>query len=201
MKKTVSLFLAAVMLLTGIIAVLPALAMGTQTYYVACSNGGDLNLRQEPTKNSAGLAKIPYGTALEIAGLSDDGAWGYCSYGGKQGWVMMSFLSSTAPDPSKSQAEKAKSDMESMNAEFNTMNKNPLNYTFQVVVRTNKTTALYHLRWAPCMGTTAMRNDVKNGEVFTVTAQGKSWYQVIDNQSGRTAYIVKSICQVRWTGQ
>ena len=36
-----------------------------------------------------------------------------------------------------------------------------------------------------------------NGEVFTVTAEGRNWYQVIDNQSGRTAYIVKSICQLQ----
>lgn len=196
MKKTVSVFLAALILLMGIFATVPAMAAQPGIYYVACSNGGDLNFRETPSTNGAFILKIPYGAQLNITEITGDGAWGACSYNNRNGWVMMSFLSSAAPDPSKSQAEKAKSDMESMNAEFNTMNKNPLNYTFQIVVRTNKTTALYHLRWAPCMGTTAMRNDVKNGEVFTVTAQGKSWYQVIDNQSGRTAYIVKSICQI-----
>jgi uncharacterized protein YgiM (DUF1202 family) len=202
MRKTVSLLLAAVMILTGIIAAVPALAMGTQTYYVACSNGGDLNLRQEPSKNSAGLAKIPYGTKLEIAGLSDDGAWGFCSYGNKQGWVMMSFLSQSVPDPSKSKAEKARADLDSMNNEFKIMNNQPLaNGSFEVEVRTNKTTTLYHLRWAPTMASFAMRSDVTNGEVFTVTAEGKDWYQVRDNQSARPAYIVKSICQVRWAGQ
>lgn len=201
MRKTVSLFLAVMMFLSGIVAALPALAMGTQTYYVACSNGGDLNLRQEPSKNSAGLAKIPYGTQLEIADLSADGAWGYCSYAGRQGWVMMSFLSLTPPDPSKSKAEKARSDLEAMNNEFQIMNNRPLSQSFEVVVRTNKTTTLYHLRWAPTMASFAMRSDVKNGEVFVVTAEGKDWYQIRDNQTARVAYIVKSICQVQWTGQ
>ena len=201
MRKTISLLLAVMLIMSGIIAAVPALAMGTRTYYVACSNGGDLNLRQEPTKNSAGLAKIPYGTALEISGLSDDNAWGYCSYGNKVGWVMMSFLSLNPPDPSKSKAEKARTDLESMNNEFQLMNNKPLAQSFEVVVRTNKTTTLYHLRWAPTMASFAMRNDVTNGEVFTVTAEGKDWYQVRDNRSARPAYIVKSICQVQWTGQ
>lgn len=196
MKKTVSMLLAAVLLLVGVIAAVPAMAAEPGNYFVACSNGGDLNLREQANKNSAGLAKIPYGTQLNISEITADGSWGKTTYNGKTGWVMMSFLSTAAPDPSKSKAEKAREDMDSMNAEFNAMNKNPLNKTFQVVVRTNKTTTLYHLRWAPCMSTTAMRNDVMNGEVFTVTAEGRSWYQVIDNKSGRTAYIVKSICQV-----
>ena len=196
MRKTVSMILAALMLLVGIFATVPAMAAAPGTYYVACSNGGDLNFRETPNINGTFIMKIPYGAQLNITEFSPDGAWGACSYNGKSGWVMMSFLSTAAPDPSKSKAEKAKNDMDSMNAEFNAMNKNPLSSTFQVVVRTNKTTTLYHLRWAPTMGTTAMRNDVMNGEVFTVTAQGKNWYQVIDNRSGRTAYIVKSICQL-----
>ena len=87
--------------------------------------------------------------------------------------------------------------MQALNQEFRQMAKQKLKAPYQVIINTAKTTALYHLRWAPCMSTTAMRNDVKNGEVFTVTAEGRSWYQVIDNRSGRTAYIVKSICQVQ----
>ncbi len=196
MRKTMSLFLAALFFLTGIIAVIPAAAAGKGTYFVACSNGGDLNLRESADIGSAFLAKIPYGTQLEIKEISADKAWGRTSYNGKKGWVMMSFLSSKAPDPANSKAEKARADMEAMNAEFVAMSKNVITETFQVVVRTNKTTTLYHLRWAPCINTTAVRNDVMNGEVFTVTAEGKSWYQVIDTVSGRTAYIAKSICQI-----
>ena len=196
MKKTASLLLAMMIFMMGIMAVIPATAAGTGTYYVACSNGGELNFRETPSKSGVFIMKIPYGAQLNITEISGDGAWGKTTYGGKTGWVMMSFLSTAVPDPANSKAEKALNDMESMNAEFKAMNNNPLRSTFQVVVRTNKTTTLYHLRWAPSMGTFSMRSDVKNGEVFTVTAEGKSWYQVIDNQSGRTAYIVKSICQI-----
>ena len=197
MRKTVSVLLAALILLTGIMAIVPAMAAAPGTYFVACSNGGELNFREAPNKNAASLAKIPYGTQLNITEISGDGAWGATTYNGKSGWVMMSFLSTAAPDPANSKAQKALDEMESMNSEFKTMHNKPLSATFQVVVRTNKTTTLYHLRWAPSMSTFAMRNDVMNGEVFTVTAEGRNWYQVIDNQSGRTAYIVKSICQLQ----
>ena len=197
MKKILPAFLAVLILLTGILAAFPAMAAGPGTYFVACSNGGDLNLREKADIGSASLAKIPYGTQLQITEVSADNAWGQTSFNGKAGWVMMSYLSSASPDPSKSKAEKAKADMESINAEFNTMNKNLGKPSFEVVVRTNKTTTLYHLRWAPCINTTALRNDVMNGEVFTVIAEGRSWYQVVDNVTGRIAYIAKSICQIK----
>ena len=196
-KRIVSLFLAVLTL--AVFSVLPAFAMGTKTMYVAPKNGGDLNLRESPDKNSRVLLKIPFGTRLELYDLSKNKQWGACTYKGKDGWVMMSFLSETEPDPSQSKAEKALEDMSTMNKEFSAMAKNPLAEPYEVIIRTAKTTTAYHLRWAPYLSAYSMRNDVMNGEVFTVTAEGRSWLQVIDNRSGRTAYIVKSITVVKPT--
>ncbi len=196
MRKTLSLLLAAVLALSVVFVASPVRAMGTKTFYVACSNGGDLNLREQPNKNSRVLVKIPYGTALEMVDLNADGTWGYCSYLTFSGWVMMSFMSETSPDPGKSAGEKARENIATMNTEFQTMERNQLISPYQVIVSTAKTTTLYHLRWAPYLSAYSMRNDVVNGEVFTVTAEGKNWLQVQDNRSGRTAYIVKSITRV-----
>ena len=199
MRRSVSLMLAALMLLTLLAAAVPAFAADakqeTKIYYVACKNGGDLNLRDTPSKNGHALVKIPYGTKLEIKTLSKDKQWGKCKYNGFEGWVMLSFLSEKAPDMSNSQAHHALENEKSMNNEFKAMSKNVLAEPYQVIVSTAKTTAAYHLRWAPYISAYSMRSDVMNGEVFTVTAEGSKWLQVIDNQSGRTAYIVRNITQ------
>ncbi len=192
-QKKLCLLLTA--LLIAACAVFPVFAMGTKTFYVNTQNGGDLNLRESPSKNSKSLIKIPFGTKLEIVDLDKKKEWGYCSYKDKTGWVMMSFLSEEKPDPSNSKAEKAVQDMDTMNAEFRAMNSAPLAEPYQIVIRTAKTTTAYHLRWAPYLSAFSMRNDVMNGEVFTVTAEGRNWLQVIDNRSGRMAYVVKSITQ------
>ncbi len=200
MRKTLSLLLAAMLALSILVAVSPVRAMGTKTFYVACSNGGDLNLREQPSKNSRSLIKIPYGTALEISDLNADNTWGFCSYKTFTGWVMMSFLSETPPDPGKSAGEKARENIATMNTEFEAMERNQLISPYQVIVSTAKTNTLYHLRWAPYFSAYSMRNDVVNGEVFTVTAEGKNWLQVQDNRSGRTAYIARSITRVWSSG-
>ena len=197
MRRSVSLLLAVMMALAVLAAALPACAAEkkdeAKTYYVACKNGGDLNLRDTPSKNGHALVKVPYGTKLSIVKLSKDKQWGSCSYNGFNGWVMMSFLSEKAPDMANSQAHIARENERSMNNEFKAMSQHPLAEPYQVIVSTAKTTAAYHLRWAPYISAYAMRGDVLNGEIFTVTAEGNQWLQVIDNKSGLTAYITKGI--------
>ena len=97
MRKKLVPALAALMALSIVLCAASALAMGTRTYYVACKGGGSLNIRQEPDKNARSFGLIPYGTRLQISGLSEDGLWGFCGYKNWQGWVMMSFLSSQKP--------------------------------------------------------------------------------------------------------
>ena len=55
--------------------------------------GGHLNLRSEPDKSSAVLAKIPNGTALTVTGKN--GSWYAVSYNGKSGYVAAEYLSLT----------------------------------------------------------------------------------------------------------
>lgn len=204
MRKKLVPALAALMALSIVLCAASALAMGTRTYYVACKGGGSLNIRQEPDKNARSFGLIPYGTRLQISGLSEDGLWGFCGYKNWQGWVMMSFLSSQkppaltatpAPDATPSPADRAYDDMQALNQEFRQMAKQKLKAPYQVIVNTAKTTALYHLRWAPSFAALSIRSDVVNGDVFTVTAVGTNWLQVADPDTGLTGYLTKSITQ------
>ena len=60
------------------------------TTYVNTSNKGTLNLRAEPTSSGKVLARIPYGTALEVSSTTSE--WVQVTYNGKTGYVMGKFL-------------------------------------------------------------------------------------------------------------
>ena len=100
-----------------------------------------------------------------------------------------------APDATPSPADRAYDDMQALNQEFRQMAKQKLKAPYQVIINTAKTTALYHLRWAPSFAALSIRSDVVNGDVFTVTAVGTNWLQVVDPDTGLTGYLTKSITQ------
>ena len=59
--------------------------------------GGALNLREQPSKSSERLCKIPDGTILTITDEAVE--WAKTSYSGHDGWVMKQFLEKVDPDP------------------------------------------------------------------------------------------------------
>lgn len=50
-----------------------------------------LNLRKEPNTSCTVLTKIPIGTIVDITDFSSDGAWGYITYNGYNGWISMDY--------------------------------------------------------------------------------------------------------------
>ena len=69
------------------------------TLYVNTANGGALNMRNAPSSSAAILAQIPNKTQLEA---TVDGEWAKTTYGKHEGYVMVKFLSGTAPSSSSS---------------------------------------------------------------------------------------------------
>lgn len=65
--------------------------------YQAKVVGGALNLREQPSKTSERLCKIPDGTILTITDEAVE--WAKTSYSGYTGWVMKQFLEKVDPDP------------------------------------------------------------------------------------------------------
>lgn len=63
--------------------------------YVNTENKGTLNLRAEPSSSSQVLARIPYGTSLELTPKNE--TWSKTKYNNIEGYVMNKFLSSENP--------------------------------------------------------------------------------------------------------
>jgi len=203
MRKLTTLTLAVLLVL---VAVCPAAsAMGTKTFYVNTNNGtgGALLMRADPWVASDNvIGRIPYGTKVQVAGISDDGQWGYTSYGSTSGWVMMKFLSEYEPGPSKKkkvtptpvpQGEDGDYILNFINNEFTVMARNTLINRYQVKVTPPKLTTKCYLRWAPHQSTRAMRSDLMYGDILTVVAEGNKWLKVLDPETDQTGFITKSL--------
>ena len=57
---------------------------------VKTRKGGDLNLRSSASTKADIVASIPTGTALAFTEISN--GFGYCTYGGKNGWVSLDYI-------------------------------------------------------------------------------------------------------------
>ncbi len=207
MRKLTSLTLAAMLVLSMLLSCGSASAMGTKTFYVNTNNGtgGPLLMRSDPwVENDNVIARVPYGTKVQVAGFSEDGQWGFCSYGNAAGWVMMKFLSEYKPGPSKKTVQTptpapnpTNTDgdyiLNFINNEFTIMAKNTLVNRYQVKVTPPKLTTKCYLRWAPHQSTRAMRSDLMYGDILTVVAEGNKWLKVIDPETDQTGFITKSL--------
>ena len=68
----------------------------TKTMIVHTENGGTLNLREQPSKQSKIITTIPNGTPVCVTDTTTD--WSKLDYNGLTGWVMSSFLVEPSPD-------------------------------------------------------------------------------------------------------
>jgi uncharacterized protein YgiM (DUF1202 family) len=73
--------------------------------YVNTENKGALNLRAEPAISGKVLARIPYGTLLELRPKNE--TWSETTYNGITGYVMNKFLSTDlSPTVTKADLQK-----------------------------------------------------------------------------------------------
>lgn len=63
------------------------------TVFIQSANGGDVNFRQGPGRDTALVDRIPCGTPVEL--LEDTGVWSRIRYRGCSGYVMNEFLTLT----------------------------------------------------------------------------------------------------------
>lgn len=73
----------------------PAPAPAPVTMYVATGNTGKLHLRENASMSSASLGLYPNGTAVTV--YATVGNWCQVTVGGRNGYMMRSFLTETAP--------------------------------------------------------------------------------------------------------
>ena len=64
---------------------------------VKTKNKGSLNMRDKPSSGGVILAKIPYGTTIEIIPVDDD--WCSVTYSEREGYVRREYLDEEVSEP------------------------------------------------------------------------------------------------------
>ena len=171
MKKFLAILSA---LLLMILAVVPmASASADSTMYINSSNGGTVNVRALPDKDSGTvLVKLGVGFPVTVKNYSSD--WSYVSVkvAGKtiNGYVMTQFLQGS--DPSNAAQS------------FTNVSK-----TYTVTVRGTSKPGKVFLR--PSAVKSGEVRSMTNGEKLTVLAASHAWYKVRDAY-GNVGYVVKA---------
>ena len=196
MKKLVAVFLA----LTLMLLVCATLAEDSP-YYVRTDNGKTLNLREEPSKNSKVLLKIPYGDEFWVFEMRSDG-WAYGHWGGQFGYVMSRYLSSTIPAPYVPSAEeKAKEkEAEEMKIEQEKLNKELKSEKevepFTILARPSRPSGWVNMRLQPSKIASRIRT-LPDGYELTVVGETDKWYRVKDHETGKIGYVFKQYTVVQ----
>ncbi len=209
MKKLVTLTIA---VLLCMLAVSCAMA---ETYYVKTDDGKTVNVRWTDDTDHAVMAKLPYGTIVDVLATTKGGKWALINYKGMtqdgeyvdtDAYVMMRFLSKTYPGEYQkkssgstsgstgSQPSDAAKILADMNREFASAKKVEVPYT--VIARPTRASGWVNLRWAP--STEAERIATCNlGKELVVLTELKNWYQVEDPVTGMIGFIKRSFMSVK----
>lgn len=67
------------------------------TMIVSTPDGGSLNMREQPSKSSDIVTRIPNGTPVGV--VDETSGWKKLDYSGQTGWVMSQYLAEPSPDP------------------------------------------------------------------------------------------------------
>ena len=197
-----------------ILCVTPVLA--NTTMYVYTDNRKPLNVRSAPYVGDNLITTAPYGAAINVIQLQDDG-WAKIQWTPSVvAYVQSRYLQWTRPDlstpvpatpaptpvptavpyyptaapyyPTADPYSYYTDSLATLNAEFRTAR---IVTPFTIIVRPARSSGWVNMRWAPSKDVemiTTCRNDVR----LTVIAETQSWYQVVDPDSEATGFIMKA---------
>lgn len=179
MKKIISTL---AVILAVFLAVVPAMAdFGNYNTdmmnpaWVNTADGKNLNVRETPNGNV--FRRLTPGTQVYI--LEFTGNWAeIVMKDGKTGYVMTKFLQEGKP---------GKFEITEREDNFKAVKK-----TFTVIAKAlnNKTDRSVGLRVKPNKTSRAIRR-LTAGDELEVIAQGRTWFQVIDPETGKTGFVAK----------
>ena len=194
MKKALSLILT-LAILTSVWLVIPAAQAEGDRYYVYTNNGKTLNLRAEPSKSAAVLAKIPFGDEFWVSETLG-GGWSYGHWGGEFGYVMTRFLTkqkpTKKPDEETEEEKERRRQEEKLADEINSEKKvDP----FYIAVVATRATGSINFRVGPSKITTRLAS-YPDGKELIVQAETTSWYKATDPDNDQIGYINKNFTTV-----
>ena len=186
MKRKMSLLLAALLLCM----MLPACA-SAYTMYVKTPKGGSVSVRPEPNTDAGYVAKLPYGSSVEV--LQNEGTWTAVDWAGwsQPCYIQSRYLVYDYPGSKPASTESSSSDKGATSIADVDFKSFKLVEPYYVYVQANHAGGYVNLRWAPSMDA-AVAQRVNDGSELRVIAEGRSWYQVMDERSGYVGFMRSS---------
>ncbi len=146
------------------------------TLYVSTGNDGKLNLRSCASASAPAIGRYANGTPVTV--LKDAGAWLRVRAGGRTGYMMLEYLSATAPSASSGQ-QTTLGDAEATPT--------PVPSAAQTMVVQTGNDERLHLRQRPRADAVSL-GLFANGTVVTVRSTANDWANVTVN--GQTGYMM-----------
>ncbi len=201
-----------------ILCVTPVLA--NTTMYVYTDNRKPLNVRSAPYVGDNLIATAPYGAAINVIQLQDDG-WAKIQWTPSVvAYVQSRYLQWTRPDlstpvPATPAPTPVPTAVPTAVPYYPTAapyypTADPYSYytdslatlnaefrtarivtPFTIIVRPARSSGWVNMRWAPSKDV-EMITTYRNGVRLTVIAETQSWYQVVDPDSEATGFIMKA---------
>ncbi|MBR0217964.1 MAG: SH3 domain-containing protein [Clostridia bacterium] len=217
MKKMISVFLAAVLLLTALSS---AFAMVVEdfvdtsagfpkTMYVYTEDHGKLNVRTEPRKGDNVCGQVEYGSAVTVEGLvAMNSDWAVIQFKkgvGGIGYVMTRYLVNSKPsgspkqssektaDKQKKEADQRKADLEELNRQLKSAR--PLETPLMISVRASRASGWVNFRVGPGVAADRVAS-LPDGRELKAIGETDKWYQAIDQETGKTGYVSKNYVTV-----
>ena len=177
----------------------PEITTSPMVMYVYTDNGQGLNVRRTPFvgNNIIGLAE--YGSEVNVIRFLDNG-WACIEWPRyTEAYVQSRFLQwyqpipYITPTPAPTAAPTVNpyvytDTLAVLNAEFRTAR---LVTPFTVVVRPSRASGWVNMRWAPSKDTEVI-STYRSGAQLTVIAETQSWYQVVDQSTEATGFMMKT---------
>ena len=161
--------------------------------YVYTRNGKPVNVRAQPSINSALMGTIAFGKAVTVENYTTDYTWAVITFNGRTCYVMSQYLVDGAPvnpvTPSTPTGGNANTQniINSMENEFRTYR---VVSPYTVVAKPTRASGWVNLRFAPSTEFGHAGNLYANTQL-TVIAETANWLQVRRNDNGITGYVMR----------
>ena len=180
---------------TGTVLLLIVLLLIAQTAFAKTmyvkTNGGHLNLRDQPFMEGAVMARLPYGQRVDLIGYVDSN-WAEIrvNLNGEtlDGYVDKHYLSSHNPSGGGDDPGYDGEGLSELNRNYRSMS--PVS-PYSAYVQPSRGGGFVNLRWGPSKGTEVIER-LYVDHVLTVIARGYEWAQVFDPETGYYGYIMES---------
>ena len=169
-------------------------SLAVETMYVYTSNGGSLNVREDPYVDENVIGTLPYGSPVGVDHFLGNG-WACIVWGSRDAYVQSRFLQGNPPGPNPRPRPQPRPTavpydddaIETLNAEFRT---GKLVRPFTVYARPARASGWVNMRWAPNRETEVIAT-FNSGDPLTVVADLRDWYQVQDPETGSVGFMMK----------